>query len=199
MLQLGKPLTVACKLFALNRMCSCNDAEIVSDDPKQFVLWLKCEYSSKYGTDRKQQLNDVWSFVELHEHDSLEFDTCEIDKAFPSIRKTSRLDHFNVCIAGLYCYYVAFRERFCHILNTVCTCTEDISDFYISGFVKAKQQGKVNAKQTRVLLPLPCVLQLIDLLLTARLQAAIERRFGSFLLSLRRTVRVGSALTSRFH
>ena len=139
-----------------------SDKSSFSTDPEVWTHWLTGEYRGKWGCDNAAALSEAAALIEESDGLSLDITPSEAQHGCSRIRKHTSCDINGVCVGSLWCLAASQPERFCLFLNAIAASRDLLQMFHITGSIRAKRKGVVTAKQTRVLLPLPSVLQVLE-------------------------------------
>ena len=178
----GKPSTVAKSLYPIVSMCNATGEGASLD----FTVWanlVQTESDAKWSTLSKDSHEAFVQSLAFNETtQAMPINSNDLEQAASKVKKPYANDSYGISVAGLWCFFAACSQLAVRIFNELVHSRQLVSSLAIRGFIKAKQRGTISASETRVLLPLPAVLQVLDVLISARLSSWIATTYSESLL-----------------
>ena len=123
-------------------------------------------FSTKWGVGRLQDRMNIMDFVIQHDGAGPSFSDSELSNAFTVIWRKPRMDHYSVSVSAIQMLHSAVPNLARRFLEMLAASTPLISTIIIKGRVYGKENCVTQAKDTRAILPLPSIMQILDALLS---------------------------------
>ena len=88
-----------------------------SSNAAEWARWMSEEYRAKWRSDDPDKLERVKSFLLSRKHVSMDFTADEFVRAFASLKRPQRCDHYGVSISCLWAFFRARESAFVRCLN----------------------------------------------------------------------------------
>ena len=110
----------------------------------------------------------------LNEGLGLNLSDRDVETALIYTKKFTRLDGYGLCPRIFWALTVACRGLLTPIINKVSASMNVMKSIIIRGHACAKKRGVISANAVLVILPLPCVLAILDSHLAASMTSFLE-------------------------
>lgn len=143
-------------------------------DQDRWAQFVAREFSSKWGCTNLHQRELLNNEIVLHEGVGVSLSEDDILKAVSSLKRPHKLDGYKVCPLIFKELAVVRTGSLISILHKICSNADTMRTLLIHGHAAGKRKGIISAQAVRIILPLPCVLAIIDAHLAARLREFID-------------------------
>jgi hypothetical protein len=116
-------------------------------------------------------LDYAWSAEAGH----LNITACELSSACAVVKHQGRLDHYGLSVALLKLFINAAPVAAVAFFQALLANTTAMSAIELHGRCYGKESSLVDASQIRAIIPLPCVLQVADVLLANRVHSIVDK------------------------
>ena len=170
----GKVICKSKKLHRVDRLCV--DGQRIEDRS----LWptaAKAFYDQKWKAGDERDRRRIMEFVSASENCPITVSIEDVSNGFRRVRNKSKLDSDGICVLALEYLFISQPSAFTSWLSHVAGSTSCISDLSINGLVFGKESANTDIQDTRVILPLPSILGLLDAILPCIIEPIISRLF----------------------
>ena len=102
------------------------------------------------------------------QHQGITVSAIDVDESFRDMKHHRVLDNFGICFHGLKLLFDACPQQVADMLNRLATNQSFMEMLTLRGRVKAKKPGAIPASKIRTILPMPCILSLLDSVVAKR-------------------------------
>ena len=170
--QRGGVLWKSKKLYPIRRLHgNSNDA----GDRSSWPAVVKSFYDTKWGVDKLDLRHQLHNFIDCCGEGTLEFTAELVSAGFKRLRNKSKLDSHGISVLALEYLFVSQSENFTRWLSNLASSTVRMSEFSLQGLVFGKESADTDIHDTRIILPLPSVLGLLDAILPSMIEPYIEQ------------------------
>ena len=146
-----------------------------SYDERDFAEQVCTQFSQKWGTHRLQDRANIREAVLAHDGAGIEVDSAVLLDAFERVKRKSKVDHYGVSVAAVQIIATALPLATAQFFATTIASTEAMSAIVFKGRVFGKESSITPATSLRSILPLPAVMQVLDVLLPTSLEAQLGK------------------------
>ena len=167
----GRALQRSRKLHKIEAM---NINGVSTIDREEWAAEIKKYYEEKWGCTRLQDRLNILDRIRRYDDVPFEIQMYQVSDAFLRMRKKFRNDANGICVAGLEMLYAAQPVPFKNWLQSFLSSSWQFSSLNIAAYINGKESKNTSVSKTRVIMPLPALLNLIDCLLVVALEPYME-------------------------
>ena len=139
-----------------------------SVDHEDWADWLSTEYMTKWRCSDDVRMGASKHFLSMHEGTDMQLTVSEVSKAFTTMKREHRIDHYKVCLSCLWNVFCARDVAFTSCLNDQINSSAAAALWCVKGRFYSEVDGPCFPRQTRAILPVPCTLKLVDTVVAIR-------------------------------
>lgn len=139
--------------------------EDVSLDVDMFCEVIREEYGQKWGCIGSPFEEQNAKALEEGEGIGVKFTICSLQKAFSSLRKYSKLDSSGICLESLWFFASLNPIQAVQLFNRMASDNTWVRQLEVSGHCAGKKASPATASKTRCILPPPCLLRPLDVVI----------------------------------
>ena len=140
-------------------------AALASHSAQEWVSELKRNFSDKWGTKCPQDRHAITEFTFASDGQGLQISLAQLFAVFLRIRRWSKTDHYGVSVASIMLLAYVKPTLVCEFLSKLIASSRLMSHIIVKGHLFGKESSVTTAASTRAILPLPSVMQVLDVLL----------------------------------
>lgn len=152
---------------------------VVSYNREDWLLELREEYDKRWKTRDLQRQAFVRDMLASIEGASCSVDYNDVARAVNNIKLSKRPDSDGLCIKALYLVFLRAPYTLIDALNMLLASSEEMRNQTIVGAVKGKVSSSTTPGDTRSILPMPALLEILDFILARRVISIVEEHFGT--------------------
>ena len=144
-------------------------------DSDDWARGIRQIFEGKWGCKDLHQRSLVLDMINNHEGYGCTFNLEDLQVALATFKRKAKFDHYGVSMHGLECLAKLVPDVLLTLLHQIAARREGVQSLSIVGRALAKLKGTIRPTQVCAILPLPCLLGLLDALLARRVHAVVER------------------------
>ena len=161
--------------FVLSSAAHPNKVEHVSYEEDEWRLEVADHFSRKWGVQRLQERMNILDAMRENDGNRIHIDPSELHAAFTNIKRMGKLDHYGTSVAAIKILAHARPELVCVFLETLISSTALMSEIVVKGSVFGKESSVTPSSAIRAILPLPSIMQILDVLLPSYIEDFVSR------------------------
>ena len=173
--QQGRVLSRAKKLFRIKHLYTSQDTLVASDE------WARtCEhyYSTKYGTHNSQLKQNIRDFVQRAENLPPQLLVDHVANGFGRLRSKGKIGCDGLSIRSLEFLFLSQPNAFSSWLANLMASSKQMSSLSVRSLCLGKESANTRIDNTRVIIPLPSFLALLDAILPSLVEPIIDSCFS---------------------
>ena len=147
---------------------------VASRDCEEWAQAVSRHYGQKWGCHCLQGRANLLDYIRRFEGCALHLDSVQVSQAFRCLKNRNKNDRCGVSVAGLEMLYVAQPDVFNSWLASLLGGAERFASLTVWAFICGKESGNTTVEKTRVIMPMPALLNIIDALLVVLLEPFLE-------------------------
>ena len=159
------------KLYAINTLLH-NGQRL--RNPEDWMQPIRDVFAAKWGAENLQERLNVIEYCIVHEGVGIPFTAQELISACERIRYKTSLDSYGLSVIVVKWWIAACPSEATSFFERLTSSTPDASQLLVTGRVVGKTSADPPSDKLRTILPLPAVLQVIDVCISDRINAFID-------------------------
>ena len=135
------------------------------------------QFGTKWGHKNLHKRSIILDYLASAENDAIDLDVETLLGACSSLRQRSKLDPYGISLKAVRLFCAAQPEIAVDFFKRAMSSSPFLAAFNIQGRLYGKESSTTAAADLRAILPLPSILQVIDVLISTKLTAYIDRLF----------------------
>ena len=135
---------------------------------------LGSHFSVKWGARKLQHSVNSLDAILPFEGSAAPISEEQLSKALSKIRRKGKLDHYGVSVAAMLMVFRARPEAVTRLLSTSLGSAPAMAQLEVKGLVLGKVSAIAKVEETRAVLPLPAVMQVMDSVLLLACQGWVD-------------------------
>ena len=157
----GRPKWKAKKLFPVTFLNSPEHGKTYNE--AEIAKATEVFFSKLWQSDEPAHPQQIQDYLASREGAGLKFDFGTLGLHIRAINNPDRIDAWGVCARALDIVFRAAPQFFLDTLNHACSTSSAFSSMKFSGYTKAKSRGCIPPEKIRSIIPLPCLVQIVDM------------------------------------
>jgi len=179
----GRVLERSKKLFELEAMVLSDvhpgRVGAISSSCEDWSLEVESQFSKKWGVSRLQDRVNILDAVLMNDGSGISITPASLMEAFDHIKCKARVDHYGISIAAVKMVAIAQPGLVVDFLSLAAASTAIMSSIVVKGRVFGKESCTAPATSLRSILPLPAVMQILDVLIPSCLERHVRELLPS--------------------
>ena len=146
----------------------------VSQDRTEWAAEISHQFSKKWGSRHLQRRVNILDATLPFEAVECDITGVELTNAFARIKHKARLDHYGVSVAAIQMLLLALPRVTTTFFNLAAASTPIMSSIVVKGHAYGKESATSLATNIRAILPLPSVMQILDVVLPSSLEPYVN-------------------------